>query len=92
MTKGTLVARGPGPELLRAAIARCGISMTDLADKLGVTRQHISVLCRGDTVPSCDLAVSLHELLDIPPRAWVRKTLGPRFKLLDGATPARASA
>ena len=80
MTKPANVIDGPGPRLLKEAIDTLHVSMTAVADVLGVTRQHISWLCRGGSVPSLDLAISLDELLGIPPRAWVRRTDKPRHE------------
>jgi len=79
MTKSAQSVAGPGPKLLSAVIATKKLARAHVADVLGVTRQHISVLCNGDAVPSLDLAIGLEELLGVPARSWVRRGAQPRF-------------
>jgi plasmid maintenance system antidote protein VapI len=79
MTKSAQAVAGPGPALLTRAIDTRKLARARVAGVLGVTRQHISVLCNGDAVPSLDLAVGIEELLGVPARSWVRKTATARY-------------
>lgn len=79
MTKSAQAVAGPGPKLLTRALDTRKLARARVADVLGVTRQHISVLCNGDAVPSLDLAVGIEELLGVPARSWVRRSGTPRF-------------
>lgn len=83
MTKSAQTVAGPGPRLLTKALDDRDVPRARAAAVLGVTRQHISVLCSGDAVPSLDLAIGIQELLGVPAWSWVRKTEKPKF---DGAT------
>lgn len=87
MTKSAQSVAGPGPKLLTAALEKADVSRAHAAEILGVTRQHVSVLCNGEAVPSLDLAIGIEELLAVPARAWVRKGGASRFtaKMLEAA-------
>lgn len=82
MSKTRQHVSGPAAKLLRDAIKRRKMSMAAVAVKLDVQRQHVSALCKGAAVPSLDLAISLHELLDISPRDWVRRNAKPKHERL----------
>lgn len=83
--------RGDGPRLLTTAIERVDYSRSRFAKVIGVSRQHVSVLCDkdSDAVPSLEVAIAIEETLGVPARSWVRRDGQSKFKKLRKEEPDR---
>ena len=62
---------GSGGALLRQWRKEHDVTMEVLAERLGVTRNHIGMLESGATRPSLKLAVRLSSETGIPESAWI---------------------
>jgi addiction module HigA family antidote len=61
----------PG-EVLREILEQRGISQSQAADSLGMSRGHLNSIINGHNPISADLKLKLQDLLDIPTQHWSR--------------------
>lgn len=64
------VAMPTGAALLKGWIARRGLNQVEASVELGFHESFISMLVRGNRMPSLDNALHIEELTGIPVRAW----------------------
>jgi antitoxin HigA-1 len=61
----------PGEILREDVMPALGITQTDLADRLGVSRLTVSELLHGRRALSADMAIRLAKLLGVTPDGWL---------------------
>ncbi len=94
-TKGTMYAPShPGEILLEMYLTPLGVTVTEAAEALGVTRKHVSAIVHGRAPISAEMAVKLAAAFGTEAEFWVnlqaqhdlwqvRKKLGkPKVKSL----------
>lgn len=61
-----------GETRLSQWIDESGMTRDDAAEKLGINRTHLDMLCRGARRPGLDLAVAIERLTNgaVPPAEW----------------------
>ena len=62
----------PGEVLMDGVFSETGITVTDFAERLGVSRVTLSRLLHGKSGVSADMAVRLAAALGGSPEAWLR--------------------
>jgi antitoxin HigA-1 len=68
-----MIARHPGELLYAEWLGPLGISVTDAAEVLGVTRKTVSSLLNGRQGISAAMSVRLAMVLDVPEDEWLRR-------------------
>ena len=62
----------PGESILDLCLEPVGMSITDAARHLGVSRKHLSAVINGHAAISPDLAIRLAKAFGGSPETWVR--------------------
>lgn len=62
----------PGESILDLCLEPVGMSITDAARHLGISRKHLSAVINGHAAISPDLAIRLAKAFGGSPETWVR--------------------
>lgn len=65
----------PGEVIRKLCIEPLGLSVTDAADALGVTRKALSELLNGHTGLSPEMAIRLSIAFDTTPESWLTQQM-----------------